>query len=270
MAGVQQAPLSQNGESRRTVQSVDRACAILQFLELETNGCTTSEVGRHLGVHKSTASRLLAALESAGIVVRDPLTNRFQLGLRIVTLTGSILSRLDVLRISEPLLRRLAETTQETVNLGVRFGNEVVNVGQIPSQYIRRSYDWIGESAPLHQGALARALLAHLDRAETEVYLATANAEGAALKPVEFWSAIEQIRQQGYAINRGELSPDVYAVGAPIFDRRGQCCAGVAVAGHSERFGEEQIPALISQVVETAATISHQLGYSIGWNAAGI
>ncbi len=269
MTAAHPASLSLHGNSRRTVQSVDRACLILQLLAQASNGYTLSEVGRHLGVHKSTASRLLAALEDAGMAVRDPLTNRFHLGLRIVTLAGSILSRLDVLRISEPLLRRLAEATQETVNLGVRFGNEVVNVGQIPSPNILRSYDWIGESAPLHSGALARALLAHLERAEMEVYLATANAEGAELKPAEFWSAIEKIREQGYEINRGELSPDVYAVGAPIFDRRGQCCAGLAVAGHRERFGDDRLPELIRQVMETAATVSHQLGYPVGWNVAG-
>lgn len=264
MTVAHQESLSQGGESRRTVQSVDRACAILQFLAQAANGCTTSEVGRHLGVHKSTASRMLAALESAGMVVRDPLTNRFHLGLRIVTLAGSILSRLEVLRISEPLLRRLAEATQETVNLGVRFGNEVVNVAQIPGPNILRSFDWTGKSSPLHRGALARALLAHLERSEMEVYLATVNAEGAGVKPVDFWAVIEQTRHRGLAINRGEFNPEVYAVGAPIFDGRGRCAVSLAVAGHSERFHEERIEELGRQVIETAATISRQLGHPTG------
>ncbi len=256
--------LSQNGESRRTVQSVDRACAILQLLAQEANGCTTSEVGRHLCVHKSTASRMLSVLENAGMVVREPLTNRFHLGLRILTLAGSILSRLEVLRISEPLLRRLAEATQETVNLGVRFGNEVVNVAQIPGPNILRSFDWTGKSSPLHRGAMARALLAHLERSEMELYLATVNAEGAGIDPVDFWAMIEQIRHQGLAINRGEFHSDVFAVGAPIFDGRGRCAVSLAVAGHSERFHEDRVEELGRLVIETAATISRQLGHPTG------
>ena len=104
-----------------------------------------------------------------------------------------------------PVLRRLAEATQETVNLGVRFGNEVVNVGQIPGSNDLRSYDWIGESSPL-PGALARALLAHLERSEMEVYLVSANAEGAALNPDEYWCEIEHIRLRGFAVNRGEAN----------------------------------------------------------------
>ncbi len=207
---------------------------------------------------------MLASLENAGMVVRDPLTNRFHLGLQIVTLAGSILSRLEVLRISEPVLRRLAEATQETVNLGVRFGNEVVNVGQIPGSNDLRSYDWIGESSPLHRGALARALLAHLERSEMEVYLVSANAEGAALNPDEYWCEIERIRLQGFAVNRGEFNPEVYAVGSPIFDRLGRCSAGLAIAGHRQRFSEMRIEELSHQVVEAAATISLQLGYPNG------
>jgi IclR family transcriptional regulator, acetate operon repressor len=264
MSAANQGLQSLDSEGRRTVQSVDRACAILQVLAREENGSTTSELGRQLGVHKSTASRMLAALDSAGMVERDPLTGRFHLGLRILTMAGNILSRLEVLRIADPLLRRLAEATQETVNLGIRFGNEVVNIEQIPGPNILRSFDWIGKSTPLHRGSLAKALLAHLSNPELEAYLSAVNADGAGLEPGEFWSAMDEIRRKGYAVNRGELNHDVYAVGAPVFDSHGRCHASLSVAGYCQEFHESRIEELGRQVIDTAATISRQLGHPVG------
>ena len=264
MSDTYQESNSLDVESRRTVQSVDRACTILQLISSAENGSTTSELGRQLGVHKSTASRLLGSLDDAGMVERDPLTGRYHPGLRILTMAGAILGRLDVLRIADPLLRRLAETTQETVNFGIRLENEIVNIEQIPGPNLLRSFDWIGKSTQLHQGALAKALLAHLDPSELEAYLANANAEGASLDPREFWKAMQEIQTSGYAVNRGELNPQVFAVGAPVFDGQGRCCASVSVAGGRENFSESRIEHLGREVWNTAATISRQLGYTVG------
>jgi DNA-binding IclR family transcriptional regulator len=268
MSSASQGPQPLDVDARRTVQSIDRACTILQLLAREEKGSTTSELGRHLGVHKSTASRMLAALDAAGMVERDPLTGRFHLGLRILTMAGNILSRLEVVRIADPLLRRLAEATQETVNRGIRFDNAIVNIEQISGPDILRSFDWIGKSTPLHRGALAKALLAHLDRLELEAYLTAVNANGAGLEPEEFWSAMAEIRRRGYAVNRGELNRDVYAVGAPVFDSQGRCHASLSVAGYCQAFHESRIEELGRLVIDTAATISRQLGHPIGRYAA--
>jgi DNA-binding IclR family transcriptional regulator len=99
------------------------------------------------------------------------------------------------------------------VNLAVRYRHEILNIDQIAGPNIIRSIDWLGKRAPLHSGAAAKALLAHLEDAEIETYLNGADAAGTDLEPTQFWGEIEKIRTQGFAINRGELDPLIFAVG---------------------------------------------------------
>jgi DNA-binding IclR family transcriptional regulator len=73
---------------------------------------------------------------------------------------------------------------------------------------------------------------------------------------------VRKIRAAGFAVNRGELVPHVYAVGAPIFDSQGRCCASISVAGTRSEFTEERIADVARSVVATAAMVSRQLGYS--------
>lgn len=255
---------SPEAESRSPVQSVERACAIVQWLALQEGGGTASELSRHLGVHRSTVSRLLAALAYSGMVERDELTGRYHLGLQILTMSGSILSRLEVLRIADPAVRRLAETTQETVNLGIRHGETIVNIEQVPGPNILRSLDWIGKTAPLHRGAGAKALLAHLSDQEFADYIVAARVIDPDLNAERLRNEVREIRAAGVAVNRGEIDPRVYAVGAPIFDSQGRCCASISVAGTQSELTDERVSDLARKVVATAAMVSRQLGYSAG------
>src|SRR5512140_2352942 len=96
------------------VQSVDRAVRILEILAREGEAGVT-EVAGELGVHKSTASRLLAALDRRELVTQDAARGKFRLGVGIVRLAGAVSARLDVLQESRPLCRTLAQQVGETV-----------------------------------------------------------------------------------------------------------------------------------------------------------
>src|ERR1039458_2349401 len=70
------------------VQSVDRAVAILEILARDGEAGVT-EVARELDVHKSTASRLLAALGARELVAQDAARGKFRLGVGLVRLGGA-------------------------------------------------------------------------------------------------------------------------------------------------------------------------------------
>ncbi|HUZ02517.1 MAG TPA: IclR family transcriptional regulator [Thermomicrobiaceae bacterium] len=251
-------------ESRRSVQSVERALTIVHLLADSGSGGTVSQLARQLGVHKSTASRLLATLENAGMVERDEATGIYRLGLDVVALSGTVLGRLEILHVADPVLRRLAETTQETVNFTIRYRDKVMNVQQIPGPNVLRSFDWVGKTALLHRGAGSKALLAYLPADELRAYLDSplvAHLDGSR-RHLE--QELEEIRRTGFAVNRGEINPDVFAIGAPIFDGLGRCRASVSVAGSRTAFSDERIPELARQVMSTARTISQQLGHDVG------
>jgi DNA-binding IclR family transcriptional regulator len=253
---------------RRTIQSVDRACLILGYIaDRQEAGVSLGDIAGVLGVHKSTAHRLLASFESSGLVRREPATGRYQLGLGTVALAGSLLGSLTILRIADPQIRRLAEVTQQTVNLGVRYRLEIINIEQIPAPDVRRSPDWLGKRAPLHVGAAAKALLAHLGEDEISRYVTSASSSFSAGKRESLLRELEEIRRRGFAINQGEVNPSVRAVGAPVFDASGKCSASISIAWYEHGEPPGLVPTRLDEfagaLVQTAQTISHQLGHNV-------
>jgi DNA-binding IclR family transcriptional regulator len=253
---------------RRTIQSVDRACLVLAHIaDRQDAGVSLGDIAHLLAVHKSSALRLLASFEASGLVHRQSATGRYHLGLGTVALAGSLLGSLSILRISDPLLRKLAETSQETVNLGVRYRDEILNIEQIPAPNVQRSPDWLGKRAPLHTGAAAKALLAHLGDDEISVYLRSVRRSLGGEKVESLLVDLRETRRRGFAINTGEVNPLVRAVGAPVFGATGQCSASISIAWyehdpHVEPVSE-RVAMFAGPLVQTAQTISRQLGHNV-------
>ncbi len=247
----------ESSPSGRPIKSVERACRILAYLTDLTEPAMLKNVATHLGVHRTTALRLLVQLERAGLVERAS-PGRYHLGLTTIVMAGAVLGRSELLRTAEPYLRRLSDASQQTVNLTVRHGREILNIDRIQAAQVVRSFNWIGHRAPLHRGAAAKALLAHLDDRAISAYV---DALSGATDKAALRRELREVRSKGFAVNRGEVDPDVYAVGAPIFDRTGSCCASVSIAGYQEDFTEQRIREYARQVVETAEVVSRRLGY---------
>src|ERR1700733_14837380 len=105
------------GQDAGPVQSVDRAVTILEILARDGEAGVT-EVALELGVHKSTASRLLAALDRRELVAQDAARGRYRLGVGLVRLAGAAGRGLDLVQGGRPVCRALAQEGGETVNLG--------------------------------------------------------------------------------------------------------------------------------------------------------
>jgi len=125
------------GSGPGPVQSVDRAVAILEILARDGEAGVT-EVAHELDVHKSTASRLLAALDRRELVTQDAARGRFRLGLGIVRLAGAATRRLDVVQESRPVGRALAREVGETVNLAILADRDALYLDQVAGPSSRR------------------------------------------------------------------------------------------------------------------------------------
>src|SRR5438477_6874935 len=99
---------------RTGIQSVSRAVSVLQALIAEEGELGVTELGRRLGVHKATASRLVATLAERGLVERDPVTEKHRLGFGLIRLAGAAMASLDLVRQARPILEELADATRET------------------------------------------------------------------------------------------------------------------------------------------------------------
>ena len=246
------------------LQSVNRALRALELIA-EAGQLGVTELGRRLGVHKATASRLVATLAERGMVERDPITEKFRLGFGLIRLAGAAMASMDLVRIARPMLEDLADRTRETVNLGVLSGDAVVYIDQVTGTRSIVAVSWVGRRTPLHCTSNGKVLLANVGEAERDRLLArtTRPARRARPSPTRRRSIaqLEEIRRRGYATTMEELEEGLNAVAAPIRRADGEVVAALSVSGPAFRMRPVDLPRVGRLTMEAAGAISRRLGY---------
>ena len=250
--------------SRQSVQTIHRASAILRcFVENGTELGVTS-ISRQVGIHKSTVSRLLSALREEGFVEQNPENGKWRLGLGLLGLAGAMLERMDLHKVAQTPLRILSTQTQETINITVLDGNECVNIESITSPKSVQHTGRPGRRTPLHCTSTGKVFLAFLTPEEQDVLLSGTllpYTENSIVDRGTLERALEQVREQGYAIAHEEYEEGLSAIAAPIRDHTRQVVATVSISGPSYRMGLNQIKMFVEPLKDTAHDISTQLGY---------
>ncbi len=249
---------------RGGVQSVDRAITVLQILA-RTGGAGVSEIAEEMGVHKSTASRLLSALDVRGMAQQDHDRGKYHLGFEILRLASSIPGRLSVAFEARPFLNALAARFQETVNLAVLRSNFAVNVDQAMGPSSLATYDWIGSLTPLHATSSGKILLAYLETAERDHILKGTGLPAFTANTVTSRHALEKqlkaAAAAGFATTYDELEVGMSAIAVPVRDHRGVVIAAVSISGPAFRFDPEKLPGLLEELKQTGQLISERMGY---------
>ncbi len=245
------------------VQSVDRAVAILEILARDGEAGVT-EVARELDVHKSTASRLLAALDRRELVTQDAARGKFRLGVGIVRLAGAASQKLDVVQESRPVCRALAQEVGETVNLAILSGRDALYLDQVAGPAALSPHNWAGQRIPLHATSDGKVLLAYLSEAELKACLVpplrrfteyTITAVG------EFSRLLAEVRRRGFATAVDELEAGLTAIAAPVRNAEGNVVASISASGPSFRITADRIEQIAAAVRRAAVEASRRLGW---------
>jgi IclR family transcriptional regulator, acetate operon repressor len=224
-----------------TYQSAERVLALLKSFDDSRAELGVADIARALDVHKSTASRLAAALERTGFLTRAG--RRYRLGVEIIRLGTLALRSFDLVATMQPAMEKLSQRTGETVNLAVPDGGDVLNVAEVPSTYILSSSGgWIGRRTRPHAVANGKVLLAYgalttprvLER-YTPQTITSLDALAAELAAV---------RRDGYATAVAELEEGLIAVAAPVFGPAGSCVAALSITGPEYRMPPETLEPL--------------------------
>ena len=246
--------------------SIEKAIDVLFCFDLQRPQLRLVDISQRLGLHKSTAHRLLSLLKKKGLVVVDRTTQLYSLGPALVELAWIVLRQQDLRSLCRPYLEQLRQATNETVSLNIRMGNRRVCIEELPSDQEVKYSQAMGLTAPLHVGAPGKALVAFLPADERERVLATLTWEPLTPETITDLDALraelDRTRVRGYAVSIGERSPWAAAVAAPIRDRSGQTLVAVSVLGPSHRLTAKVLKELGGQVIKVAREISAALGYS--------
>src|SRR3954449_13478173 len=245
-----------------SVQSVDRALTILELLAREGDAGVT-EIAAELGVHKSTAFRLLATLEAHRLVEQDGDRGRYRLGVGNLRLAGATTARLDLVTEARPVCRQLATDTGETVNITVRSETSALYLDQVAGSSALQSHNWVGQHIPLHATSNGKVLISELSQPELKkaVRELPRYTSHTTTTFTRLHAELAEVREQGYAVAVDELEAGLTAVAAPIRNAHGDVVASMSVSGPTFRLSEERVAEVVRSVVAAAAEVSHRLGW---------
>lgn len=253
----------QDPNQRTGLQSVRRALRALELIA-EAGDLGVTELGRRLGVHKATASRLVATLAERGLVERDPVSEKYRLGFGLIRLAGAAMAGLDLVRTAHPILEDLADRTRETVNLGVLSGDSVVYIDQVAGARSIVAVSWVGRRTPLHCTSNGKVLLAYMNERERDGLLSKPleqATEHTVIDPEEIRSQLGEIERRGYATTMEELEEGLNAVAAPIRSVDGEVAAALSVSGPAFRMRPIDLPRIGRLTIDAATAISRRLGH---------
>jgi DNA-binding IclR family transcriptional regulator len=250
-------PSSGDGSSGlRTIQSVDRAASLLKAVAKSPTPLSVVELAAQCGLNRSTAWRLLATLDSQGLVERDPVTQRYSIGYAIFQIAAA--GDHDALvRRAHPALQELANHTGETVNLAVAKRFHLVYVDQVEAPQIM-SPNWLGRAVALHATSSGKAFLAWLPKEERRVLLHDKLERFTPMTVTDrrrLEQEFEDVRREGYSMCAGELEETLYGASAAVLNERDRPVAIVSVWGPQHRVPAERLPEIGRQAKAAAGEI---------------
>lgn len=245
-----------------TVQVIERIFALMDVLASREEAITLKEISEKTGLHPSTAHRILNDLATGRFVDR-PHPGTYRLGMRLLELGNMVKSRLNVRDAALIPMRDLHKLIQQTVNLSLRQGDEII--------YIERAYSErsgmqvvraIGGRAPLHLTSVGKLFLAADDAQRVRAYAMRTGLNGQTKNSLTQLTSLEhelnKVRLNGFALDNEELELGVRCMAAGIYDDQEKLVAGLSISAPAGRLDESWLLKLQA----TARDISLTLGNS--------
>lgn len=245
-----------------TVRSVERCIDIIDVLSTRRTAMSLSELSRAIDTPKSTTLTIVRTLVHRGLLSFDTDTKHYQIGLGFSRYMTERPRRVDLISLATPFLESLARDTLETATIAMREGDKIYNVcrfvGPQPLQLIVP----IGLPRALHTTAGGKIFLAWMPRPERIAYVDSRPLERATPRtvtdPALLHRRLDACKRDGYSVNRGETTPELFGIAAPILGRNAAIVATVNLSGPLFRLQRGQTK-YVAAVRKAAALISEQI-----------
>lgn len=232
---------------------------------METPEKRLTEIAYELGLGKSTTSRLLSTLLSEGFVYQDPVTHKYRLGQRIISLYNVIvMSFSDLAEAASPIIERLAHETSEALRVAVLEENEVAYIHQAGGAKHEDIAAYVGGRAPVHCTSSGKMLLAYQNEFELSKILSRPLMKytpETITDPSELKEQLKRIREQDYCVSIGEYLENLVSVSSPIRDATGLVISVLTLISPVHHIDKTKIAAYTNKIVKAAKEISRQFGY---------
>jgi DNA-binding IclR family transcriptional regulator len=240
-------------------QAVIRAVHLLKAFTRDRPEQTLAELSDALGLTRTTAHRLLTALESEGLVARNPATKTFRLGPAILALGSQALASNDLRTVVEPELRGLAERTGETATLEVPVEGSMLILAEVSGRHLVTVTAELGTRWPVHATSTGKAYLAALPEAQRRSLIVPPlkrHTPSTIVDVRKYERHLEQVRERGYATASEELEAGASAAAAVLRDSLGTPVGAISVGGPTSRLTPGRLDELGEELAAVAARLA--------------
>lgn len=247
------------------VPAVDQASRILICLARNPSfKMNLTDICKEVGIHKSKGYSILNTLQRYGLVHKDPLGKMYSLGFGLISLSRKVLDNLNYEAIAGPYLEGLAKKTHSTALLGVIDDVNVFIVAKQEADQTVGVTTRIGHRFSITHGAHGKAIISFLPFAGREKVLKQDklffHGNASKFNRARLEREIVQCRENGYAVDMGELNPGINVIASPLFDSQGSLIGTIFIMG---TFSESRIQEYGLTVAEAAKQFSAMLGADI-------
>lgn len=247
------------------IGAVSKACLLIEILSTQKSW-ELADLCKAVGMPKTTVHRMLLTLEDNGYVVQEKQRGEYCLSFKLFSIGSRMLRHSSLVDIARPYCRELLQAVDETVNLCVVSGTEMLVVDkQVTSQMLRQD-SIVGSSFPLFQSASGKIFLAFAEQEETEKALALIKEEFPLIRSEEVMrnlrEELEKVRQTGLAYDYEEVFKGVRCTAAPVYDFRNCLVATLSVSAPTVRLSKAASASIEKHIIQAAQKISLRLGAS--------
>lgn len=247
-----------------SVQSVDRVLDIIEVLSTEQDGLGVTTIANKVGLHKSTAHRLLTTLANRGYVAKTGDGN-YKIGLKLIEAVSCYINSLELQTEARPYLMQLTGELGLTSHLGILDRDMVVYIEKMDVVSSIRMYSQIGLRMHSYCSSLGKCLLSNYSKEELNGIMKdcsfikfTNNTIGSM---EELHKEINKVRKQGWAMDNEEYEIGHRCIGAPIYDYKGDIIAAISASGPKNLIKDDRIQDVANAVKKAAIELSRSMGY---------
>lgn len=250
-------------KSSYAVQTVEKALDILEALTEEGRPATLPYLAERLALSRNKAFRLLATLESKGLVERDEATGIYRLGISSVELAQRLLNSTSIIKHAHPVMEKLARKHDEAVYITVLKGDEILFVDMVDCEQPVKTASLIGKRFPFFTNAAGKAIKA-LESADFLEKLTQKRRSTLGIPdPAALQTELRAARERGFAIDFGGLGDGIVTVAVAVRDYAGKVVGALTMLGPSFRMLTSRLETeIIPSLVEGAEILSMKFGYA--------
>ncbi|PWA06055.1 IclR family transcriptional regulator [Pueribacillus theae] len=247
------------------IQSVDRALRILDLFDEHTTELKITEISSLMRLNKSTVHSLLKTLQKHHYIDQDEDGGKYKLGMKLLERGNLVTSHLDIRTVARKYLLELSMKTGYTLHLVIQDGNEGVYIDKVEGTSATILYSRVGRRVSLHCSSVGKVLLAFKKKEELKQilkgYIYKKQTPNTITNEKDFLKELDQVKKEGYAIDREENEPAVSCIAVPIRNHLEEVIAAVSISMPSPRLNDEEIDKIVPKLKQVGDDISRQMGY---------